>query len=84
MNKIILPKSSEALLNKSLKDDELFRKNVIILDKIRQTTLLFGIDNGMNDLLQVLLQYFESVEAYEYCTDIQKVYELDDELYPNE
>lgn len=77
MNKIILPKSSEVLLHKSLKDDELFRKNVIILDKIRQTTLLFGIDN---DMLQNLLRYFESVEAYEYCTDVLKVYELDEEL----
>ena len=38
----------------------------------------------MNDKLQELLQYFESVEAYEYCTDIQKVYELDEELYPTE
>ena len=80
MNKIILPKSSETLLNKSLKDDELFRKNVIILDKIRQTTLLFGMDDDMNDILKELLQYFESVEAYEYCTDIMKVYELDEEL----
>jgi hypothetical protein len=80
MPKIFVPPNESNFVNKSLTEDELFRKNVLILDKIRNIVFLIGIDEKSNKLLQDLLQYFESIEAYEYCNDILKIFELDQDL----
>ena len=80
MNKIFIPPNDTNFVNKSLTEDELFRKNVLILDKVRNITFLFGIDDKMKQILEDLKQYFESTEAYEYCSDVLKIYELDQEL----
>ena len=80
MNKIFIPPNDTNFVNKSLTEDELFRKNVIILNKVRDIVFLFGIDDKMNQILQDLKQYFESIEAYEYCNDVLKIIELDREL----
>jgi hypothetical protein len=80
MNKIFIPPNDTNFVNKSLTEDELFRKNVLILDKVRNISFLFGIDDKMKQILEDLKQYFENVEAYEYCNDVLKIYELDTEL----
>lgn len=79
--KIFLPPKKDCLINSSLTDEEFFRKNVIYLDKIRSLVFIQGMTEEIQEVLNELLKYFEQIEEYKYCTDIQKIFEMNEELF---
>lgn len=79
--KIFLPNIKTNVINSTLSDAEFFRKNVIYLNKLRQITFLYGIDDKTKIILESLLKYFEEIEEYRYCTDIMRIFEMYKNLF---
>ena len=79
--KIFLPPKKDSFINSSLTDEEFFRKNVAYVDRIRTMVFIMGIDDEIKTVLNELLKYFEEIEEYKYCADIQKIFEMNEELF---
>lgn len=79
--KIFLPSDRTGLQNISLTNAELFRKNVIYMNKIRTILFFKEIDAEATIILNSLLKFFEDIEAYEYCSDILRIIEMNKSLF---
>jgi len=61
--------------------DQLLQKNIIILNHIRDSLVIKKITQKETDYLNFLLKYFEDIEEYRYCSDIMKIFEMNNELF---
>jgi hypothetical protein len=81
--KIFLKTTKDELPNNCLSEEQLFQKNKIILNNVRNFLFLNKIDENYEIVLNNLLKYFEEIEEYKYCRDILKIKEMNFEIFSN-
>lgn len=79
--KIFLKTTKDELPNNCLSEEQLFQKNKIILNNVRNFLFLNKIDENYEIVLNNLLKYFEEIEEYKYCRDILKIKEMNFEIF---
>lgn len=67
-------------LSKYLTPNELFNKNVFILNALIDDLIVNRMTYPIKNYLMYLKQYFEDIEAYEYCAMIVKIFEENEKL----
>jgi hypothetical protein len=67
-------------LAKYLTPKEVFNKNVVILNALRDDLMINKMTSPIEKYLRYLEQYFVSIEAYEYCSVIMKIFEENKKL----
>jgi len=77
---IFTPEESKYLAT-FLTEEQNFQKNVIILNDLKQKFAVYKIREKDKLYLEYLLKYFEELEEYRYCSDIMKIFELNDEIF---
>jgi hypothetical protein len=79
--KIFIPPTNKNMINENLTSEQLFEKNKIILNNLKDKCFLYKIDSKIDLTLKEFNKYFQENEYYEYCIEIKNIRKMNKELF---